>query len=60
VEILGDLRIWVKWHLHEMLTSDRRLSSDSGRKDFMTSIVAKVESGEIEKEEMTAHVSTLM
>jgi len=26
----------------------------------MTNIVAKVESGEIEKEEMTAHVSTLM
>jgi hypothetical protein len=38
----------------------RRLASQSRRKDFVTNLVEKVESGEIGKEEMTAHASTLM
>jgi hypothetical protein len=37
-----------------------RLESKSVRKDFLTNLVGKVESGAIEKEEMTAHASTLM
>ncbi|KAF9776196.1 hypothetical protein IL306_005670 [Fusarium sp. DS 682] len=39
---------------------DRRLASKSGRKDLMSNLLSKVESGEIEKEEMTAHASTLV
>jgi hypothetical protein len=38
----------------------RRLASKGTRKDFMSSLISKVESGEIEKEEMTAHASTLV
>lgn len=37
----------------------RRLSSRAGKKDFLTSLVEKVRNGEVDKEEMTAHVSTL-
>lgn len=37
-----------------------RLHSKASRQDFFTNIVAKVKSGEIEQEEMTAHASTLM
>jgi hypothetical protein len=33
---------------------------ESSRKDFLTSLIHKVENGEVEKEEMTAHVSTLV
>ena len=32
----------------------------SGRKDILTNIVDKVESGEVSQEELTAHSSTLM
>ncbi|KAI9837894.1 MAG: Cytochrome P450 monooxygenase orf9 [Sclerophora amabilis] len=38
----------------------RRLASQSPRKDFMHNLVEKVKSGEIEKEELTAHASTLI
>ncbi|KAI0390650.1 cytochrome P450 [Xylariaceae sp. FL0594] len=38
----------------------KRLSNKTDHKDFMTSLVSKVESGEIHKEEMTAHASTLV
>ncbi|KAI0391819.1 cytochrome P450 [Xylariaceae sp. FL0594] len=31
-----------------------------GRKDFMSNLVAKVESGQVDREEMTAHASTLI
>ncbi len=37
-----------------------RLASKSSRKDFLTNLVEKVENGEIDREEMTAHASTLM
>lgn len=44
-----------------MLSIDtRRLNSISTRQDFFTNIAGKVKSGEIDKEEMTAHASTLM
>ncbi|PGG97499.1 hypothetical protein AJ79_09169 [Helicocarpus griseus UAMH5409] len=39
---------------------EHRLSNKSARKDFLTNLVAKVENGEVEKEEMTAHTSTLV
>ncbi|KAL1607609.1 hypothetical protein SLS60_002543 [Paraconiothyrium brasiliense] len=39
---------------------DRRLAAKAPRKDFMTTLISKVSSGEIEKEEMTAHASTLV
>ena len=42
------------------LTLARRLDTQSARKDFLTTLVKKVEQGEVEKEEMTAHVSTLV
>lgn len=38
----------------------RRLASKSSRKDFLTNIIDKVEVGEVGKEELTAHVSTLV
>ncbi|KAL8692049.1 MAG: hypothetical protein Q9218_002835 [Villophora microphyllina] len=38
----------------------RRLNSKIRRKDFMSTLVEKVENGELEKEEMTAHASTLV
>ncbi|KAK4210842.1 cytochrome protein [Rhypophila decipiens] len=39
---------------------ERRLATKSGRKDLMSNLLSKVESGEIDKEEMTAHASTLV
>ncbi|KAL5435507.1 Cytochrome P450 monooxygenase orf9 [Paraphaeosphaeria minitans] len=39
---------------------DRRLAAKAPRTDFMTTLISKVSSGEIEKEEMTAHASTLV
>ncbi|KAM5478039.1 orf9b protein [Microsporum canis] len=38
----------------------RRLESKSPRKDFLTNLVQKVETGEVGREEMTAHASTLI
>ncbi|KAK7707747.1 orf9b protein [Botryosphaeria dothidea] len=38
----------------------RRLAVDSGRKDFLTNFVAKVQAGELDREELTAHSSTLV
>ncbi|KAI2706025.1 hypothetical protein CBS147332_7269 [Penicillium roqueforti] len=38
----------------------RRLESQSSRKDFLTNLVDKVENGEVGKEEVTAHASTLI
>ncbi|KAI3333250.1 cytochrome P450 [Ustulina deusta] len=38
---------------------EKRLASKSSRKDFLTLLVDKVRNGEVEKEELTAHVSTL-
>ncbi|KAI9787993.1 MAG: hypothetical protein M1816_007297 [Peltula sp. TS41687] len=38
----------------------KRLETESSRKDFLTTLVEKVKSGEVDKEEMTAHVSTLV
>ncbi|KAH8660703.1 cytochrome P450 monooxygenase [Tricladium varicosporioides] len=38
----------------------RRLKNKTSRKDFMTNLVEKVEFGEVSKEEMTAHASTLI
>ncbi|KAE8344880.1 cytochrome P450 [Aspergillus arachidicola] len=37
----------------------RRLSSKTGQRDFLTTLTEKVRTGEVGKEEMTAHVSTL-
>ncbi|KAL2829469.1 cytochrome P450 [Aspergillus cavernicola] len=39
---------------------EQRLNSKNNRQDFLTTIVDKVQSGEIPKEEMTAHASTLI
>ncbi|KAL6915492.1 hypothetical protein FSST1_006987 [Fusarium sambucinum] len=38
----------------------RRLSVESGRHDFLSTVARKVKSGEISQEEMTAHASTLV
>ncbi|KFX93706.1 hypothetical protein O988_06652 [Pseudogymnoascus sp. VKM F-3808] len=38
---------------------EKRLGSKTARKDFLTNLVEKVRSREVDKEEMTAHVSTL-
>ncbi|KAJ5735335.1 uncharacterized protein N7483_000460 [Penicillium malachiteum] len=45
---------------NDMLTWSRRLSSTSSRQDFFTDLAEKVKSGQIDKEEMTAHASTLI
>ncbi|OTA96863.1 hypothetical protein M434DRAFT_392544 [Hypoxylon sp. CO27-5] len=48
---------------HQQYSRDkvkRRLESTSSRQDFFTNIVAKVKSGEVGLEEMTAHASTLI
>ncbi|KAL9063654.1 MAG: hypothetical protein Q9161_009355 [Pseudevernia consocians] len=37
-----------------------RLDKASARKDFLSELIVKVENGEVDKEEMTAHVSTLV
>ncbi|KAJ4349462.1 uncharacterized protein N0V89_008077 [Didymosphaeria variabile] len=39
---------------------NHRLAAKSPRKDFMTTLTSKVSTGEISKEEMTAHASTLV
>ncbi|KAI1404833.1 cytochrome P450 [Hypoxylon fuscum] len=38
---------------------EKCLTSNTSRKDFVSPLVEKVRNGEVEKEEMTAHVSTL-
>ncbi|OCL11142.1 putative cytochrome P450 [Glonium stellatum] len=38
----------------------KRLGKKTSRKDFLTNLVGKLENGEIEREEMNAHVSTLV
>ncbi|CAG8952979.1 hypothetical protein HYFRA_00003168 [Hymenoscyphus fraxineus] len=38
---------------------EKRLGSKTARKDFLTNLVEKVRNGEVDKEEMSAHVSTL-
>lgn len=38
----------------------RRLNSGTSRRDFLSNVAAKVEDGEISREEMTAHSSTLV
>ncbi|KAE8143178.1 cytochrome P450 [Aspergillus pseudotamarii] len=38
---------------------EKRLSSKTGKRDFLTTLADKVRTGEVDKEEMTAHVSTL-
>lgn len=43
-----------------MLNMLRRLGTRSPRNDFLSALVEKVESGQVDKEEMTAHVSTLV
>ncbi|KAI1091695.1 putative cytochrome P450 [Rostrohypoxylon terebratum] len=48
---------------HQRYSRDKvrsRLESKSSRQDFFTNIVAKVKSGEVGLEEMTAHASTLI
>lgn len=57
-DVLSD----IPWNKNTtMLSIDaRRLSRTSARQDFFTNIAGKVKSGEIDKEEMTAHASTLM
>ena len=37
-----------------------RLASTSARKDFLTGIIVKTEAGEVSREELTAHASTLV
>ena len=37
-----------------------RLACDSPRTDFLTNMIAKVEAGEVDLEELTAHASTLV
>ena len=41
-------------------TSNRRLNHESSRTDILTNIVDKVKTGEVSKEELTAHASTLV
>ena len=43
-----------------VLNGLRRLGTRSSRKDFLSTLVEKVDSGHVDKEEMTAHVSTLV
>ncbi|KAI0538755.1 cytochrome protein [Xylaria digitata] len=38
----------------------KRLSAENTRHDFLTNMVSKVKSGEVSREEMTAHASTLI
>lgn len=39
---------------------DRRLNNDSSPDDFLINVVDKVNSGEVSKEKLTAHASTLV
>lgn len=38
----------------------RRLESESDRKDFLTNVISKVKSGEVSHEELIGHASTLV
>ncbi|KAI9739468.1 MAG: Cytochrome P450 monooxygenase orf9 [Claussenomyces sp. TS43310] len=56
-----DRQVFTFKRLYEYaLTFHSRLASNSSRKDFFTSLAKRVESGEVDKEEMTAHTSTLI
>ena len=43
-----------------MLNMLRRLATRSARNDFLSTLVEKVDNGQVDKEEMTAHASTLV
>ncbi|KAI0870729.1 cytochrome P450 [Hypoxylon argillaceum] len=48
---------------HSQFTRDKvaeRMANKNSRKDFMSHLVSKVESGQVDREEMTAHASTLI
>lgn len=48
---------------HSRFTRDRvseRMKDETPRHDFMSKLISKVEAGEIEREEMNAHASTLV
>ncbi|CDM31323.1 hypothetical protein DTO013E5_30 [Penicillium roqueforti] len=48
---------------HSQFTRDKvaeRMTNKNLRKDFMSNLISKVESGEVDREEMTAHASTLI
>ncbi|KAI9046668.1 hypothetical protein LZ554_009409 [Drepanopeziza brunnea f. sp. 'monogermtubi'] len=49
---------------HSQFTRDkvaeRMANSNNGRKDFMSNLISEVESGAVDREEMTAHASTLI
>lgn len=48
---------------HSQFTRDKvaeRMTNKNGRKDFMSNLITKVETGEVDREEMTAHASTLI
>ncbi|KAH8807828.1 benzoate 4-monooxygenase cytochrome P450 [Xylogone sp. PMI_703] len=62
VFLLPKLTISVR-NKHSQFSRDkvaRRLANKSSRKDFLTNLVEKVDNGEVSKEEMTAHASTLI
>ncbi|KAM5458304.1 hypothetical protein MaudCBS49596_000217 [Microsporum audouinii] len=56
-DILGEMAFGETLHC---IQNARRLESKSPRKDFLTNLVQKVETGEVGREEMTAHASTLI
>lgn len=48
---------------HSQFTRDKvaeRIQSKSSRKDFMSNLITKVGEGQVDREEMTAHASTLI
>lgn len=48
---------------HSQFTRNKvsqRMTNNNGRKDFMSNLISKVESGQVDREEMTAHASTLI
>ena len=56
----GSLRKLVTTPYYLVLNMLRRLGTRSARNDFLSALVEKVDNGQVDKEEMTAHVSTLV
>lgn len=54
------VRVRDKHSMYSRAKVKRRLGTKTDRHDFLTNLVAKVQSGDVPEEEMTAHASTLM
>ncbi|KAK2755484.1 hypothetical protein FQN54_006421 [Arachnomyces sp. PD_36] len=60
ITLVDNLRLRNRHSGYSRAKVEERLNSTASREDFFTNLAGKVKGGEIDKEEMTAHASTLI